>query len=235
MKKALLTAITISALLFSLLFSLNFVKADITDADGGPITKGPYIISPTNTTYSSGFLTLNVSFHAPIYGNINYSMTYSIDGSENETMPLTVHYFGFFQQEKSYIDGLVSLPKLSATSHNITIYLKLEMFNFINNQMHNKTYHDSQTVFFTIMGTASPSLTPTLSPELSPSPSSSPSSYQEQPFLVPTQSASPTSSKDVVYALDPALVIGSIVVILAVAAFTLVYLKKHNKDKQLKE
>jgi hypothetical protein len=75
--KAPLTAIIVSALLFSLMVSLNFVKADIVDVAGGLIAKGPYIISPTNTTCSSRFLTLNVSFHAAMYGNINYSMTYS--------------------------------------------------------------------------------------------------------------------------------------------------------------
>jgi hypothetical protein len=81
---------------------------------------------------------------------------------------------------------------------------------------------------------ASASPTPTPSPALSPIPS--PSSLTQQPTVEPTQPASPISSKDVVYASpDLALVLGSIVVILAVATVTLVYLKKHNKDKQLKE
>jgi hypothetical protein len=81
---------------------------------------------------------------------------------------------------------------------------------------------------------ASTSPTPTPSPALSPSPSPSP--LTQQPTIEPTQSANPTSSsKDAFFALDPTLVIGSIVVILAVATVTLVYLKKRNKGKQLKE
>jgi hypothetical protein len=161
MKRQISTAIIISALLFSLFASFNFAIADITDIEGGPIAIGPYIVSPTNITYSSEPMALNVSFHAAIYGNMNYTMSYSLDGSKNETLPLTLHYFGFDQQDKNYIDGLVSLPKLSETSHRITIYLKLEMYGNVNNQSYDHIYHDSQTVVFTIMGSALSSPTPT--------------------------------------------------------------------------
>ena len=164
MKKEPLIAIFASTLLVSLSVSLSFVGADIVDVSGGGIATGPYIMSPTNTTYSSGFIALNVSFHAAIYGNMNYSMTYSLDGGKNETVPLTLHYFGFDHQDKNYIDGLASLPELSETKHNLTIYLKLDMYGSVNNQTYDKIYHDSQTVFFGIMSTSSPSPTPSSTP-----------------------------------------------------------------------
>ena len=98
--------------------------------------------------------------------NDNFSMTYSLDGDSNKSMDLELHYFSmFFQpQNKSYIDGSVILPELTETSHNITVYLTCNYWFWTIQGANYGTYFDSQTVFFTIMGTTSPSLTPTLSP-----------------------------------------------------------------------
>jgi len=159
MKKALLIGIALSILFLSyLLFGISVVKADIIDKYGTHLTNKPYIVFPSSITYNSRFLTLNVSFHARIYGNVNYSMTYSLDGQEKEALPLVEHYFGMFQQEKSYIDGSVTLPELSEGSHSISVYLECNHETWGAAGSHIHTYFDSQTVYFTIMDTTSPNI-----------------------------------------------------------------------------
>jgi len=138
------------------------VEADVVDQTGGLIAKAPYITSPTNSTYDPGVLLLNVSFHAVIYANLDYTVTYNVDDSGNETVPLTAHYFGFDQQEKNYLDGSVTIPQLQNGSHKVSVYIKAESTTNPNNQQVTKTFHDSQTVFFTLGNTTSPSPTPTV-------------------------------------------------------------------------
>ena len=139
-------------MLLALMVLLGFAKADLVDNSGGLIVKQPYIQSPTNTTYSYSTLTLNITFHAPMYGNENYSMEYSLDGKSNQTIPLGLHYFGFDQQSKNYIDATAPLLNLSDGGHSLTVYLSDLMTFNVNNVTTYKSYHDSQTVFFTING-----------------------------------------------------------------------------------
>jgi len=122
--KIITTEIMLALLLLSyLLCIVPVVKAESAIIQYGvPYATRPYIVFPSNLTYTSGVLPLNVSFHADIYGNFNYSMTYSLDGQEKTDLPLTQHYFGMFNQAKSYIDGSVILPTLSNGSHSVEVF-----------------------------------------------------------------------------------------------------------------
>ena len=154
-------ALIVTALILLVLpLEITVVEADVVDQTGGLIAEAPYITSPTNSTYDSGVLLLNVSFHAVIYGNLDYTVTYNVDDSNNETMPLTAHYFGFNQQEKNYLDGSVTIPQLQNGSHKVSVYVEAESTTNPNNQTVKKTFRDSQTVFFTLNNTTSSSPTP---------------------------------------------------------------------------
>lgn len=116
----------------------------------------PYIAFPSSTTYNSKSLTLNVSFHAVIGGNIKYSMMYSLDGKENELLPLVEHYFGSFlidkeNWERNHIDGSVNLPELSEGSHSITVYLQGDWEQGNTTTIWHEYYFDNQTVYFSIL------------------------------------------------------------------------------------
>ena len=157
--------VLISALFFSALVGVQVVKADIIgeyDEHDGSVryTTLPYIIFPRNTTYTSKFLTLNISFSAMILGNINYSMTYSLDGIHNDTVPLVEHYFGWYRgfiMGESYISGFVILPELSEGSHSITVYLECHTYIWRGPNPDYYTYLDSDTVYFSISDTTTPS------------------------------------------------------------------------------
>ena len=114
MRRTTLALTLILALLVSLVAGINVSKADIIGNNGMRYASEPYIIFPYNVTYSSKFLTLNVSFSATIGGNIDYSMSYSLDEICNDTVSLVIHYFGLgFLYDRDYITGFVILPKLS--------------------------------------------------------------------------------------------------------------------------
>jgi hypothetical protein len=116
----------------------------------------PYIRSPSNQTYDSGWLNLYVNFKGWIFGNVWFSMNYSLDGKENETVPLKSHYFGFFKitgghPEKNYWDGFIELPVLSNGSHYLTVYLECTWETADSFGKHINRSFDSQTVHFTVV------------------------------------------------------------------------------------
>jgi hypothetical protein len=153
------TALTlIFALLFSLAAAVQTVKAPYT-ADGqafilaSPLT----ITSPSNSTYGSSLLILNVTFKlllSPSCANVSYSL----DGKNNATIPLvathepveatityangtTVTVNSTFMVPFT-ITGWVAVPELTEGSHNITVYAKYNANNVIG--------LDNSTVYFTI-------------------------------------------------------------------------------------
>jgi hypothetical protein len=142
-----------------LLVSLHFAKGDIVFQDEGfdfHVATGPYIKSPDNSAYTSGLLGLYVSFHAAIFGNVGFSMNYSLDDKENVTLTLVQHYFGFFKQtgghpEQNYLDGFVELPILCNGSHSITVYLKCDWETGDAAGSHMHTSYDSQSIHFTVL------------------------------------------------------------------------------------
>ena len=145
--KIIWTGVLLSALFLCLLFAVPVAHSD-TIQYGNPFTTRPYIVYPTNNTYSSAVQTLNVSFHAQIWGNFNYSMTYSLDGQEKTPLLLTQHYFGMFNQDENYIDGSVNLPTLFGGSHIITVYLTCTQETLVKTGSLFHTYLDADHVFF---------------------------------------------------------------------------------------
>jgi len=139
------------------------VNAQYTDDRRGfPLVSPINIVSPGNITYSSGKLDLIVDFLfllSPDYANL----TYSIDGQNNKTIPLTetrtprearrTYENGTTVTVNSTlmvpfeINGVLSLPELEEGPHNITVYGK-----YIANK---DVRLDKKTVYFTINGSNS--------------------------------------------------------------------------------
>lgn len=156
MNKKVVISVFVLALLVSLAAGIHDTTADIVGDNGLRYASGPYIRFPSNTTYSIKVLSLDVKFFAKIFGNVNYSMCYSLDKRCNDTLPLTIHYFGLgFLNNDDYITGSLTLPELSDGSHTITVYLTCDTDTWdINSPNYpdpdHYTYVDSQTVSFTI-------------------------------------------------------------------------------------
>jgi hypothetical protein len=169
--KTTLIGVAFSILLLScLLCGVPVIKANLVSSDGFTVAYQPYIVFPSNYgTYDSGFLTLNVSFHAMIYGNVKYYMTYSLDGEETELLSLVVYYYGSYiideeAWERNHIDGSALLPELSEGSHNITVYLECDWEIGNEKTTWHEYYYDTQTVYFRVKNTVSPTETPSPSP-----------------------------------------------------------------------
>ena len=158
MKIELAKLIPILTLIFLLLFGVNPASCNIIFIhDGHELTAAiaPYIMSPSSQTYTSGWLTLYVNFKGWIFGNVWFSMNYSLDGNDNQTVPLKDHYFGFFPQtgghpEKNYWDASAELPVLSNGSHWLTVYLECRWDTYDSSGTHTHEGFDSQTVYFSI-------------------------------------------------------------------------------------
>ena len=146
MKKLALT-LTLMLALFSVGLGTQAVK--VAEA-AAPLSSGLRITSPTNTTYSPDRLTIMVSLYAIGGSNINYSMTYSLDGEENVTIPVVVegHYMSFHVT----VSGSALLPKLSEGFHKVTVYSEIDFYNIgVNGISHPKYVTvDQNTVYFTI-------------------------------------------------------------------------------------
>jgi hypothetical protein len=159
MKSRSLKTIIVLTPIILLLVGFHPAKGDIILTNEGfdfHAAQGPYIRDLTNKTYDSGFLSLYVNFHAAIFGNVWFSMNYSLDGKENETINLVDHYFGFFKQtgghpDKNYLDGFIELPVLANGSHCITVYLecKWETGDSVGSHIHRG--FDSQRVYFSVL------------------------------------------------------------------------------------
>ena len=115
-----------------------------------PLASGIYVKSPTNNTYTTSLLTLNASVNALVARNIKISMTYSLDGMPNNTLPTTIHSLEHSFQ--AIILGTADLPPLSFGSHNITVYTKYEVHDATMGGVYYSkyVYYDNNTVYFTI-------------------------------------------------------------------------------------
>jgi hypothetical protein len=155
MKKSNFNRMAIVLLLLSSMLSLvSVAKGDLVGHRGLIAAYKPYIVFPSNNHgYSSNSLTLNVSFKAMAYANMNYSATYSLDNQANEPLPVVKHYLGnwvIYHGENDYVDGSVKLPTLSEGSHTITVFLTLDWEIGDQNGVTVYTYYDNETVNFTI-------------------------------------------------------------------------------------
>jgi hypothetical protein len=101
------------------------------------------ITAPSNATYNSDVLSLNVTGSAAVASNVRLIMTYSIDGQE--PLPLPVMRW---QQNPTppaaAINGSIILPQLTNGAHSITVYGDLEL---------NGTHLAQATVYFTVSST----------------------------------------------------------------------------------
>ena len=186
MKKTLLTAIAISALLLSLMVTVcpHPVRADSADFISF-LDSAVTIFSPVNMTYNYRNLTLNLT--VPVWSIMgmptSVSMNYSIDGIYNGPVPLrtiTPPDAPPIATKVGWGAGSVDLPELPDGSHYLTIYLY--GLNMRNYQPQFKSY--VYTVYFSIDDPNSifiPTPTPTLTPSPTPSPTAS-------PFITPSPS-----------------------------------------------
>lgn len=172
----------LTALLLCLLFlsiaavGTHTVKADSSSpmTFAGDIT----LISPVNETYTSNQLTLNLNLTC---GGLPYNLTYSIDGTNEGSIPLT------FSQSINFLfeveAGTVQMPSLSNGSHKLTIYEVAYLNNYQGAEppgapfqptfpgSDNYTCSWTDTVYFSVNATAAqttPAPTPTATPSATP-------------------------------------------------------------------
>src|SRR3989304_519191 len=161
-KPIILRGVFVLGLLISLLASALTVKAQYTpDGQGFPLVSPINITSPSNSTYGSKLLTLNLTTKTlfdPSKANI--TMVYSIDGKNNATIPIESTFVpieaeityangttttGISIQSYYLITGWATLPEMPEGSHSITVYGKYEFPG---------SYHniglDNRTVYFTV-------------------------------------------------------------------------------------
>jgi N-acetylneuraminic acid mutarotase len=117
MKKCLfLWAVLLSGLLFPLAAALPVDES----GSPSPIASPVGILSPTNQTYNTSWVTLNVTFASLVASNIKTTITYSLDGSPNQTLPLTTncgeHSF------QATVTGQTVLSGLDDGTHWVTVY-----------------------------------------------------------------------------------------------------------------
>jgi hypothetical protein len=167
-----------------------------------PYTSAINISEPKNTTYfSEENLTLEVNFTAWVNYDINYFVTYILDG-ENNSIIIPSDYIvpanHSWDPFVGIIKGSVALPKLSEGIHNITILAQAHIDT--------ATTNSSSLVTFTVNAPSSPTPYPTSSQSM------------------PTINTGPTLSVE----LNPSVVyiLVFLIVIVTVASISLIYFKK---------
>ena len=147
----------LSLVLFSLTTESQIVKAQFTEDDRPFIPASPInILSPSNITYNSSLLILNVTFKLLLGVNC-VELCYSIDGHDNITITptatrqlieATITYKNGTTVKGNatfvpyIINGWAALPKLAEGSHKITVYTRYNANNIIG--------LDNSTSYFTI-------------------------------------------------------------------------------------
>jgi hypothetical protein len=149
--------------LSSLLVGLEVVHAPyIADGRLFPLASPIIITSPSNTTYSSGLLMLDISFKLMLnVEKTNITVLYCLDGKENVSFPVSAEFFpmettvtyengttvtGISSIFSYYIiNGSVALPELSEGFHNILVYGIYERAGGSSFNV-----YDAASVYFTI-------------------------------------------------------------------------------------
>ena len=143
MNKALALKVFALCALTTLFVGFHPVQAPHTE-DGRyfPLASPIKITSPSNSTYSSGLLMLNITFKLMLnVDRTNITMLYSIDGKENTTIPVSATFVpliatrtyenGTTENGTSFfsyyiIAGTVGLPEFPKGLHNLSVYGKYE-------------------------------------------------------------------------------------------------------------
>ena len=124
------------------------------------------IISPSNTTYNSNSLLLNVTIHRQFKPTeYDSRIMYSLNGEANVTFPSTATFFDMTTPESiwtslmSYtlISGTTSLQNLSEGYYFLTVFGVYERASGISAK-YPAIMQDTQTVYFTINNGIAPSL-----------------------------------------------------------------------------
>lgn len=142
------SSVLLSLLVVVLLVPLATASKTPVDQNGNrlPFASPIGIVSPMKfANYTTNLLTLNVSQTILAASNIHYTLTYSIDGKANESLPFVTKpaYEGSILQ--GFLIGTVDLPMLSDGPHYITIYEAIEIVTATV-----QTGAASDTVYFTI-------------------------------------------------------------------------------------
>jgi len=125
------------------------------------------IISPSNTTYNSNSLLLNVTIHRQFKPTeYDSKIIYSLNGEANVTVPSSATFFDMTTPESiwtalmSYtlISGIASLQNLSEGYYFLTVFGVYERASGISTK-YPAIMQDTQTVYFTINNGIAPSLT----------------------------------------------------------------------------
>lgn len=125
------------------------------------------IISPSNTTYNSNSLILNVTIHRQFKPTeYDSRIMYSLNGESNVTVPSTETFFDMTTPESiwtallSYtlISGTASLQNLSEGYYFLTVFGVYERAEGISTK-YPSVMQDAETVYFTINNGVAPSLT----------------------------------------------------------------------------
>jgi hypothetical protein len=125
------------------------------------------ITSPSNTTYNSNSLILNVTIHRQFKPTeYDSRIMYSLNGESNVTVPSTETFFDMTTPESiwtallSYtlISGTASLQNLSEGYYFLTVFGVYERAEGISTK-YTSVMQDAETVYFTINNGVAPSLT----------------------------------------------------------------------------
>lgn len=166
MRKAIIVlTILVIGLFASMLVEVQTANAQYTQNGAGcPLVSPVNISSPSNATYGSNLLTLNINIESLFDDTIyQYVVVYCIDGQNNVTIPSSSLSFdlpngdtGAFTIVKCV--GSVALPQLDEGSHCLTVYAT---YVRLDNTRGNwpAVIYDSSTVSFTINDGIPPAIT----------------------------------------------------------------------------
>jgi hypothetical protein len=87
------------------------------------------IMSPSNSTYNSSALALDVNVTTLGGSNIYTTISYTLDGASNQTIPLTIEYPAGNTFMMAQHLGSVDLSPLTNGSHKVIVYVKCEYPN----------------------------------------------------------------------------------------------------------
>ena len=161
-------------LLASCLIELQTVEAQTISLPIKPVEEGSYsyginISSPTNTTYNSNTLLLNVTIKRPVSPNdYEFKIMYSLNGEANITVLSTATFYDksipdsiqSFLLSYTLAKGVAFLSNLSEGLHYLTVYgIYVHKGPTIGTNWP-AIMHDTQTIHFMINNGIPPSISP---------------------------------------------------------------------------
>ena len=168
-RKIVFLVVIVSLFVSSSIIEVPTVKAQYTpEGERLSYASGLSIISPSNTTYNSDALMLNVTIKRLFSPNeYDSEIMYSLDGKTNVTIPSIATFVpvsgtteSIWSTLGSYalIDGTISLPKLPQGSHFLTVYGIYKRAKGISSN-YPALMQDVKTVYFTMNYGIPPTIT----------------------------------------------------------------------------